>query len=141
MREHLEMDVRRLVPGEADEAHFALLLRLGQRLDRAAGREVPLGVVFIDHLVDLPEVEMIGLQAGAAIPRASRIENFLSRPCVQSFVIRKTLSRRPLQRFAHQLSLLPSWYSHALSMKVIPPSIASCTMRIDSSLVFAVAKV
>ena len=38
-------------------------------------------------------------------------------------------------------SLFPSWYSQALSMKVMPASTASCTMRIASFWVAGVAEV
>ncbi len=62
MREHLEVDVRILVAGESDEAHLPLLLRLRQRFDRAVRSEVQIRIVVVDHFVDLPQVEVIGLQ-------------------------------------------------------------------------------
>jgi len=43
VREHLQVDRWALVPREADEADRALLLRLIERLDDAALREVELG--------------------------------------------------------------------------------------------------
>ena len=52
-----------LVAGEADVAHLARFFGLVQRLDHAALGKVPLGVVVVDALVDLPQVEVVGLQA------------------------------------------------------------------------------
>src|SRR5271156_6087959 len=48
---------------ETEKPHLALLLRLEQSLGRAVGSEYQVRIVFIDHLVDLPYVQMIGLQA------------------------------------------------------------------------------
>src|SRR5438552_4686010 len=62
VREHLQMNRRVFVAGEADEADFAFTLRLGERLDDTAGGEMQIGVVVVDDLVDLPEVEMIRLE-------------------------------------------------------------------------------
>src|SRR3954463_8711526 len=60
---------------------------------------------------------------------------FASRPCVQTLVIRNTRSRRSLMAFPIRISLLPSWYSHALSRKVTPPSIAAWMSFIASASV------
>lgn len=65
--EHFQVDGGVLVAGEADEAHFALLLRLEQGFGGAAGGEDELGVVEIDDLVDLPDIEVIGLQTAEGI--------------------------------------------------------------------------
>ena len=63
-------------------------------------------------------------------------------PWVQTLVIRNTLSRQPPARaLPINTSLRPSWYSQALSMKLMPWSMASCTSRMDSSSVRASAKV
>ena len=57
----------------------------------------------------------------------------LPRPCVQTLVIRKTWSRAPAASALPMISsLLPSWYSHALSRKVMPASTAAWTMRTAS---------
>src|SRR6185503_12108789 len=56
------MNPRVLVTGEADEPHLALALGLLERLDDAAAREVPVRIVVVHALVNLPEVEVIGLQ-------------------------------------------------------------------------------
>jgi hypothetical protein len=54
-----------------------------------------------------------------------RIAVFASRPWVQTLVMRKTFSRQPLaSAFPMRVSLTPSWYSQALSMKVMPASMA-----------------
>ena len=52
-----------LVAGEADVTHLAGLLGFVQRLDHPALGEVPLRVVVVDALVDLPQVEVVGLQS------------------------------------------------------------------------------
>ena len=56
------MDRRVLVAGEADEAHLALLLGLVERLQDAALGVGQLGIVVEGDAVDLPQVEMVGLQ-------------------------------------------------------------------------------
>ncbi len=50
------------MPGEADEADLALLLRLIERFDHAVLREDQIGIVVVDYFVNLPDVQMIGLQ-------------------------------------------------------------------------------
>ena len=53
-----------LVAGEADEAHLALLASPAASASAApSGREDQVRIVVVDHFVDLPHVEMIGLQA------------------------------------------------------------------------------
>ena len=56
------MDGWVFVAGEADVAYLAGLFGFVQRLDHAALGKVALGVVVVDALVDLPQVEMVGLQ-------------------------------------------------------------------------------
>jgi hypothetical protein len=51
------------VSGEANEADLALLFCRKQRFGLAIRRENQIRIVVIDHLVNLPEIEMIGLQA------------------------------------------------------------------------------
>ena len=50
------------VARDPEEAHELLVPRLDQRLDRAALREDLLHLVHLGDVVDLPEVEVIGLQ-------------------------------------------------------------------------------
>ena len=57
------MDRRVLVAGESHEADLALALGLLERLHGPALGEVPIGIVLVDDLVDLPEVEMVGAEA------------------------------------------------------------------------------
>ena len=61
--QHLQMDVRIFVAGEAHEAHFALLLCLIESFNGAAGREDSVRVVIVDDFVDLPDVQMIRAQS------------------------------------------------------------------------------
>jgi hypothetical protein len=63
VRQHLEVQAGILVSGEPDEPDLALLPCAIEGLDRAARREVPRRLVVEDHLVDLPEIQVIGLQA------------------------------------------------------------------------------
>src|SRR5207245_10250932 len=51
-----------LVAGKADEADLALLLRAIERLEHAALGVRQLGIVVVDDAVDLPQVQVIGLQ-------------------------------------------------------------------------------
>jgi len=60
--EHIHMDQRIAAVGAADEAALAGLLRGDERFDRAAGREDLLDLRHLAHLVNLPQVEIIGLQ-------------------------------------------------------------------------------
>ena len=60
--QHLEMDAGIFVAGKADEAHFALLLRFAQGFGGAIRANEQLGIVVEGDAVDLPQVEMIGLQ-------------------------------------------------------------------------------
>src|SRR5690606_26330778 len=65
--EHLEMDLRVLVAGEADVAHLALLLREVGRLDPAARREDAVRILVVDALVEHPEIDDVGLQTAKAV--------------------------------------------------------------------------
>jgi hypothetical protein len=56
------MNLRTLVAGEADVADLSLMLRQLERLDDAASREMALRVVLVSALVNLPEVQVVGLQ-------------------------------------------------------------------------------
>ena len=102
MREHSEVNLRVFVAREADEAHLALALRLLERLDRAAGREVQVGVVVVDDFVNLPEVEVVGLQSPQRL-----FELAQRRPSVAP--VRADLRHQenffapPTERLAHQL--------------------------------------
>ena len=88
--EHLEMDVRVLVAGEADEAHLARLARLEGR-PQAALLEHPVGIVVVDHLMELPQVEVIGTEAPQAVVQAP----------LRALVV-------PLAVLGHEEDLLPS---------------------------------
>ncbi len=63
VRQHFQMDFGIFVAGESDEADFALLLGGEQGFGSAVRSEDQVGIVFVDHFVNLPEIEMIGLQA------------------------------------------------------------------------------
>ena len=65
--QHALEDVRTLVSGEADVAHFALRLGDLGGLDGAARLEDPLRVVVVVDLVELPEVQVVGAQAAQAL--------------------------------------------------------------------------
>jgi hypothetical protein len=62
VREHLQVDGRILVAGKAHVPHLALAFCLRERLHGAIRREVALGIVVVRALVDLPQVEDVGLQ-------------------------------------------------------------------------------
>lgn len=56
------MNRRVLVPVEADEAHLALLFCLRKGFENPIGRINQFGVVVIHNLVNLPDIEMVGLE-------------------------------------------------------------------------------
>src|ERR1051325_1995899 len=62
MGEHGQMNLGPLMAGEADKANLTLLPRLVERFNDPVGGEVMVRIVVVYALVDLPEVEMIGLQ-------------------------------------------------------------------------------
>lgn len=70
--EHLEVDARVLVAGEADIAQLAGFFGLDERLHGAALGEDPIGVVVAQDLVMLDEVDPVGAQA------AQRLVDLLS---------------------------------------------------------------
>jgi hypothetical protein len=60
--QHPQVDERVLVAGEADEAHLARFLGRQDRLQRPARGEDPVGVLQPDDLVELQQVDHVGLQ-------------------------------------------------------------------------------
>ena len=60
--EHVQMDVRVLVAGEADVAHLAGLLGLDHRLHGAALGEDAVRILEADDLVELQQVDVVGLE-------------------------------------------------------------------------------
>jgi len=56
------MDLRMFVAGEADESHLPLLFGFEQSLSGPVRREVQIGIVFVDDFVNLPEIQIVGLQ-------------------------------------------------------------------------------
>ncbi len=62
--EHVEMDRRVCVAGKTDKADLALLLGSGESLEDAIWLVALLWIVVVDDLVDLPDGERIGLEAG-----------------------------------------------------------------------------
>jgi len=63
VREHRQVNARPLVAGEPEEADLTLFPGAHQRLDHSVGCEVTFGIVVVDALVDLPQVQVVGLQA------------------------------------------------------------------------------
>lgn len=61
--QHFEVNAGVFVAGEADETDFAVFLGLRQGFEDTIGGVVVLGVVVVDDFVDLPDVEVVGLQA------------------------------------------------------------------------------
>ena len=62
--QHLEMNLRVFVAGESDEPNLALPFGFEQRIGGPARSEVPIGIVLIHHFMNLPEIEVVGLQDG-----------------------------------------------------------------------------
>ena len=76
--------------------------------------------------VDLPEIEVIGLQAAQRLFEHLRWRARRSRPWVQTLVIRKTLSRRPLRPLPIQ--------SSRLAAMIFPAVVEECDAAVDGLL-------
>jgi hypothetical protein len=61
--QHCEVNHRVLMSSEADKTHLAVFLCFCQGLGRAVGADEQFGIVLECHSVNLPEIEMIRLQA------------------------------------------------------------------------------
>src|ERR1700694_4421640 len=61
--QHLQMDVRALVPGESDEANLPGFLRLQDGLHRASGGKNAVGIGIANDLVKLEQINSVGLEA------------------------------------------------------------------------------
>src|ERR1700683_1248234 len=57
------MNLRILVASESDEADLAILLGFFERFGCAVGTNKQVGIVVESHAVNLPQIEVIGLQA------------------------------------------------------------------------------
>jgi hypothetical protein len=62
--EHLQIDSRMLMSVESHEADLPLLLCPGKGCENTVTRVDHLGVIVVDDLMNLPDVQMIGLQTG-----------------------------------------------------------------------------
>ena len=88
--EHVQMDARILVAGEADEADLAGLRASSERLHRAALGEDAVRVVEADDLVELHQIDVVGLEPPQRLVELLR-RRLRVRPSI--FVIRKAFSR------------------------------------------------
>ncbi len=71
--------------GESDEPHFALFFGFAQGFGRAVGANEQLGIVVESNAVNLPEIEVIGLQAVAATaPASASRDRRPDRACIPS---------------------------------------------------------
>ena len=61
--QHAQVDQRVLVPGEADVANFASLLRFEHRLHGTAFGKDAVRVFEADHFMELHQVDVVGLEA------------------------------------------------------------------------------
>ena len=113
-------------PGEADEAHLALLLGLVERFEHAALGVGQFGVVVEADAVDLPQVEVVGLE-----PAQRLVEHLHGQ--VRAAAVRADLGHEedlvaaPFRPRPSQSSARPFQYSQQLSKKVMPASTASWT--------------
>jgi hypothetical protein len=92
--------------GEADEADPALLLCGDKRFGNTVGREYQIRVVVVDHLVNLPEVEMIGLKTSKRFFEHPQ-GDFSIAAVSADFRHQKDLIAPPFQSFAHALFAEP----------------------------------
>ena len=64
--------------GEAEEADLALLLCSGERFEDPIRLVSEFGIVVVDDIVHLPNVEVIGLQAGERVLEHAHSDVFLT---------------------------------------------------------------
>ena len=119
--EHAQVDQRIFVAGEADEADLARLLRRQHGLHGAALGEDAVGVFQADDLVELHEVDDVGLQPLEATRRSARRPTPCVRPSI--LVIRKTFAVAVAQRLAHA--------DLALAVVVVPAVVQEGDAAID----------
>jgi hypothetical protein len=88
------------VAGEPDVPDLSLLARALERFDDAPFREMPLGVVVVRALVDLPEIQIFGLQASQRLLELAHRR--LSVPPVRAHLGHQKHAPAPiLDRLAH----------------------------------------
>ncbi len=95
------MDARIFVARETDEAHLARLLGFQRRLE-ASFVEDPIRIVVVHHLVELPQVEMVGPEPAQAFVQV------LQRPFVVALAVLRhqeylVAAAVHAQRLAHHL--------------------------------------
>src|SRR3954470_11960136 len=72
------MHSRILMPSKADKTHFALLFRLLQSLGGAIRPHEQLGIVIECDAMNLPEIEMVGLQTPQRLLKHPHCEIFVA---------------------------------------------------------------
>jgi hypothetical protein len=109
--EHFEMDRRIFVAGEADEAHLALLFGGRERLQHSVGVVCLVGIVIVNDLVDLPHVEVVGLEAGERLLKHLHGNILLAAMCTNlghdDRLVAFTLECGAHPLFAHAPVILP----------------------------------
>ena len=116
-----------LVAGETGKSDFALFLGFSQGLRCTVRPDEQVGIVVQPDAVDLPEIEVIGLEAlEGLVQHFGRQSSFAA--VGADFGHEKDLVTAAFQALPIQSSDLPRWYSQQLSKKVMPLSTASCTI-------------
>ena len=108
VRKHFQMDRRIFVSGESDEANFAFLFGFHQRFGGAVWREKSNRDRCSKRLRESARDPDDPSAAAAATLRACCMAMSLLRPCVQTLVITKALSRFPFRALPSRSSLRPS---------------------------------
>lgn len=121
--QHSEMDGGVFVAGEADEAAFAGLLRFLQGFDGAAFGEGLVGVFEADAFVELPEVEVVGLEAAQGF--IELFERGFFRATVDFGHEENLVAVAIAQRFAH------AGFADAVAVVVIPAVVHEGEAAVD----------
>ena len=127
MRQHLQVDLGTLVSSEPDVADLAFPSGAIERLDDAAPGKVHVRIGVVDALVHLPEIQIV---------RAEPLEGLvqLTHRHRRVAAVRADLRHEEdplaaiLDGAAEAILALAIVVSQALSMNVMPASIAACTM-------------
>ena len=121
MRKHFQMDRGIFVPGETNETNLALLLSFLQGLNYPAGPENKIGIVVVNHFVDLPNVEVIGFQTPQRL--FQHLHRYLFVAAMSADLRHQdSFVAAAAERLAKPFFTLPVVILHALSKKLIPAS-------------------
>jgi hypothetical protein len=117
---------------EADEAHLALLFRLGKGFENSIGGVNYFGVV-VDNLVNLPDIEMVGLEPHKRFLQHAHRDILFAAMGADAAHNNDTVSPS-LESDAKPFFAETIEYSQALSKMLMPWSVALATILLIVSV-------